>query len=186
METRSYEIEGRYPLLMHNGRLADPMNAHSKALKSVTSKRGKTDEHHSEISRIEFIGSLYWNDGRAYLPRDMLEAMLIEAGRKRKLGKQIAVGARLVADAVFDYEGPTTPEELFESDAHRFVVGVRVGQQRVMRTRPRFDNWKATFSVAYDTEQVTLADLDDILRIGGEVIGIGDWRPKFGLFTVKN
>ena len=46
-------ITGRAPLLMRNGRMADPLDEASIALARVTAKRAKTAADHCRISAIE-------------------------------------------------------------------------------------------------------------------------------------
>ena len=88
-------------------------------------------------------------------------------------------------NAKLDYEGPKTPEELRE---HRgefsLTVGVRVQRNKVMRTRPKFEHWAAEFNVEYETELLNESDVREILVVAGAQVGIGDWRPKYGLFPV--
>ena len=57
MET-TITIRGIAPLLMHNGQLANPLNPLAKEMKKVTSVRTKTDEHHLELQRLEFLAGL--------------------------------------------------------------------------------------------------------------------------------
>jgi hypothetical protein len=57
METITFKIRGESQLLMHNGQLADPLNPYTKAMKSLTSKRKKTD------SEIISVGTVANGDG---------------------------------------------------------------------------------------------------------------------------
>ena len=62
-------IEGTAPLLMHNIRLADPLNPIAKAMKAISSKRKKTDDDLAQLARLEFEGGLYvLPDLGPYLP----------------------------------------------------------------------------------------------------------------------
>jgi hypothetical protein len=47
-------------MLMHNERLADPLNPYTRWLAELTGKRNKTEADHGEIARREFLGSGYW------------------------------------------------------------------------------------------------------------------------------
>ena len=53
-----------------------------------------------------------------------------------------------------------------------------------MRTRPKFDEWAAEFDVEYETGLLNASEVKEILGTAGDQVGIGDWRPKFGLFRV--
>src|SRR6478609_1208428 len=50
---------GGTPLIMHNERLADPLDSFAMALAQVTGIRKKTQADHEEIARREFFGGLY-------------------------------------------------------------------------------------------------------------------------------
>jgi hypothetical protein len=39
--------------------------------------------------------------------------------------------------------------------------------------------------VTYNDSLLNESDVLDLLRLGGEQIGLGDWRPKFGRFVVE-
>jgi len=58
MQTITFEVRGNLPLLMHNSRLASPLDKYSKELKSISGKRKKTDEDHELMALIEARGSL--------------------------------------------------------------------------------------------------------------------------------
>jgi hypothetical protein len=62
---------------------------------------------------------------------------------------------------------------------------LRVGQSRILRTRPIFRKWSIRFVLKFDNEVMEKADVLDAMRIAGTLIGIGDWRPKFGTFVVE-
>lgn len=87
-----YRIRGVAPLLMHNGRLADPQQEIPKALKQLFSQRDKTDADLAEMARLEWYGALYLHDGKPYLPGDRLEATLIESAKKKKKGPNAKAG----------------------------------------------------------------------------------------------
>ncbi|MBF0307554.1 MAG: hypothetical protein HQL41_18140, partial [Alphaproteobacteria bacterium] len=54
----------------------------------------------------------------------------------------------------------------------------------VMRTRPRFPNWAAEFRIEYLPTVVDKTALEELVASTGELVGIGDWRPRFGRFRV--
>lgn len=183
--SQQYRISSAVPLIMHNGQTSDPLNQFAKALKKVSGKRNKTDADFEEMARIEWYASLYLHQGRPCLPGENWERVLLDAGRKLKLGKQVQAGCFCPGAYVLDYDGPTSIDELWEDENFRFTVGVRVNQARIMRTRARFNTWACTVEMRYDPQMLDLAQLHQIMTIAGESIGIGDWRPKFGRFTVK-
>lgn len=62
-KTLVIDMMGKTPLLTHNSQLSDPLNPWSKKLKSITSKKKKTDADHEEAARIEWKGGLYLDAG---------------------------------------------------------------------------------------------------------------------------
>jgi hypothetical protein len=63
---------------------------------------------------------------------------------------------------------------------------VVVVKARIIRARPRYDEWSATFTIYYDHQLVADAKLIvDILADAGNRIGAGDYRPRFGRFRVR-
>ena len=49
-------ITGTAPMLMHNGRLANPLDPATQTLKALTSKRKKTDDDLFDIRTLGFRG----------------------------------------------------------------------------------------------------------------------------------
>ena len=183
-KTLSCKITGVAPLIQHNGQLADARNPFAKEMKKLSGKRNKTDADLEELARFEWHGSLYLTDGRPCLPGELLEAHLIEAAKKRKQGPQARAG--LYCDGTFPllYDGPTALDDLWEDERFRLTTGARVQRNRVMRTRPIFQEWALAFEVIYNSSMLNPDDICQFLRIGGEQIGLGDWRPRFGRYTV--
>lgn len=115
----------------------------------------------------------------------MIEAALIRAAAKRKKATVAKAAVLIRSNAPLLYQGPRDPHGLWSAgDAFRHRVGVRVGMIRVMRTRPRFDNWFADISIDFLPTMIEAEDLGDFLAVAGEQIGIGDWRLRCGRFTV--
>lgn len=184
----SVSIVGVAPLIMHNGQTCDPLNKFAKAMKEITGKRKKTEEDHGELSRIEWMAGLYVNDlQRLILPSDVLDASIVEGAKKSKLGKQFKSAVFVPYDAELDIGKKSyTIEDLWKDENHRDIRGVRVGTSRVMRTRPIFRKWAATFAVQFDDEQVNLADVQRAIRDCGVQVGLCDYRPKYGRFEMSN
>jgi hypothetical protein len=184
-ETLHFRIEGTRPLLMHSGALADPLNAIAKEMKRVSGKRAKTDADFEQLAKLEFRGGLWLHQGAPCVPSHVLEAVFTEAARKSKKGKQATAGVVVPQNAPLEYDGPKDPEQLWEQrDHYALTVGVRIQRNKVMRTRPKFDKWGAEFDVEYETGLLNANEVKEILETAGDQVGIGDWRPKFGLFRL--
>lgn len=185
--SKTYNITGVSPLLLHNGQTADPLNKWAKALKAVSGKRVKTDADHEEMSRIEWMAGLYiGEDGKPCIPGEVFEAALKEAAKLQKMGKAASSGIIVDTAAKLRFKGDTkTPEQLWEGGEHLLRVPVRVQQAKCMRTRPMFSDWSASVTVQYEDSILNENAVDQFMRDLGSRIGLCDWRPKFGRFTVK-
>lgn len=189
METLRFRIEGLAPLLMHNARLADPLDSATKALASVTGKRKKTDADIEEIARLEFMGSLYLNgDNEPVIPARLIYGCLAGRGsssRKLKEGPLAKAGLFVVGNFPLEYDGPKNPDELWKDQRFRSRVNARVGTATIMRTRPIFEEWGVEIEIQLNPTIVNRERVIEWLELSGEQVGIGDWRPQHGRFTVE-
>jgi hypothetical protein len=183
-QTLNFRITSVSPLLMHNGQLADPLNSFAQSIAEVTKKRKKTDADHREVGRREFFGSLYVSGGSPCIPAEMLEATLIKGAMKEKRGPAAKAGLLVENNAALEYDGPREPRDLWDDERFRLRVAAKVGTSKVMRTRPRFDQWAADVAVKFLPSLLNAKEVRDFLVTAGEQIGIGDWRPRFGRFSV--
>jgi len=183
--TYQCKIIGATPLLMHNGLLADPTNEIARMMKAVSGKRDKTEADFAELSRLEWYGGLYLQDGSPCLPGEMIEAMLLEASRKKKKGVQAKAGLIVPNNAKLDYPGPQDIDEMWKSGQFLHKVGVRIQKNKVIRTRPIFREWSVTMDVYYLPSLLNKSDVEGFIEVAGQIVGLGDWRPKFGRFEVK-
>lgn len=184
-QTLRFKITGVSPLVVHNGQLIDPLNPWSNSIAELTKKRAKTESDLIEIARREFLGSLYIGDGRPCLPGEMLEAALVAGAKKSKEGVNARAGILVEKNARLDYPGPAEPLHLWEDTAFRLTVPVKIGQNRVMRTRPIFRSWSAEIEVGFLPSLVNASAVRRWLDVCGLQIGLGDWRPRFGRFVAE-
>lgn len=183
----AYRITGVCEMLWHNGQLADPFNYYAKELKKITEKRKKTDADHERVAEIEFLGSLYLDsEKRPIIPAAMMEGCLIEAAKRKRKAPIVRAGVICDQGFLLEYDGPRDPREMWASGAFRHVTGVRVGKGRVMRTRAQFPpGWWANIRLAYLPEVIDRRELDELMALAGQQIGLGDWRPRYGRFQVE-
>jgi len=181
-----FRIEGISPLLMHNGQLANPLNPLVKQMKSLTGLRKKSDEVHIELSRLEFRAGLYVSsDGQVEIPSEVLESSIIEGAKKSKLGKQFKSSICINDSSPLDYGENLSVDELWERhEEFADVRPVKVGQSRVMRTRPIFRDWRLSFRVDYNPELVNPEQIVLAVQDAGSQVGLCDYRPKFGRFQI--
>lgn len=177
-------MRGTSTLLMHNAQLSDPLNVHTQDLKKVSGKRIKTDDDHLEMGRLEFLGSLYWDEGSGpYIPGANIHACLIEAAKMTRQGPAAKRGI-VIPDEVnpLAYAGPRDPDGLWADKNFRSRLSVKVTTSRVMRTRPQFRQWALETEALLDVTQIDLNTITEIASTAGLMIGLGDYRPRFGRF----
>lgn len=186
MQRLKFRLTSESPLLLHNGQTADPLNKFSKMLKQVSSKRGKTDADFEEMARIEWYASLYLDQNRVCLPAEVLEAAFVNGARKKKLGKQAQAGLFVVHNAILEFDGSNlTVDELWERDQNRLTTGVKVQASRVMRTRFRAGEWSTEIELMFDEGLLNPSQVEEIATVTGSLVGVCDWRPKFGRFHAE-
>jgi len=181
----SLRLTGVRPLLMHNGRLADPLDPHAADLASFTSKRAKTKADHEIIAELEWYGSLWLHGSRPCLPEHVLESVFVDGAKFKRKGRAATAGLEVTEPAILAYDGPQDLPAMWKDPEFRKRAGVRVRYAKTMRTRPRFPAWSAQLTVSY---LPSLLDRDEVVTfftIAGALVGVGDWRPKFGKFTVE-
>lgn len=181
-------ITGESPLMMHNRRLANPLDVVSKALKDITSKRKKTEDDHERLYFLEFQGSIYW-DAKAgpYIPGENLEAALFEAGRLTRRGTTLERAIRVLEDKMpLIYDGPRGWEELYNAGSFADVRSVKNPStgSRTMRCRPIFmPPWSFEGTIIFNPELINESDLTAVLTDAGSKTGILEYRPRYGKFT---
>lgn len=158
-------IRGLRPLLHHNPKSSD---------ESPKGKKTKVYDPKEEATK-----GLYCDEkGNPCQPAEALEkAMTKSAVQFKYAGKKTYKD--LVASRVW-----ITPV-LIPLD-NSWVIderGVKIGSARITRWRPRWDEWELEFQVHSDDREVQPIILRDILQTAGR-IGIGDYRPRFGIFRL--
>lgn len=162
------EIEGVAPLLMH--RFHGDDNAGQR-------KTGRKDYS------LEVEDALYKNSkGEIFVPATWIEGCLTKtasefqiSGRGKKTYKDLVKSALLVTPTEIKIE----PQE-WQTDTRAVIVQ----RSRVIRYRPRWDEWKLKFSVNILDDQLPTSIIKDMLEQAGAYRGIGDFRPKFGRFQL--
>jgi hypothetical protein len=177
-------ITGSTALLMHNARLSDPLDPITKRLKEVSSKRTKTDDDQERMARIEFEGGLYFDEAAGpYIPGINIHRCLVEAAKLNKLGRHVERGV-IALDEVcpVGYHGPRAIDEMWADKNFVSRLSVGVTTSRVMRTRPMFRTWVTEADFLVDNGQIDLPTFTEIAEKAGVMIGLGDYRPRFGRF----
>ncbi len=185
MQELKLKMTGVSPLILHNGQMADPQNEWAKELKAISGKRHKVDADLDEMSRIEYFAGLYMTDNGPCLTDLCIEACIIAGAKKFKRGPDAKAGIFADGHADLVYDGPRSPEGLFEDKSFVLRVPVKVGQSKVVRTRPIFRSWSCVSNITYDEDVIDENEIIQFAEKAGHVCGIGDWRPKHGRFSVE-
>lgn len=181
---------GTRPLLMHNVRLASPMNKYAKQLSALNRAKPssrRTDEDRLEIARVEWEGGLYFDSELGpYVPASWVFKSILEGARLGRRGQKIE-GGLTVNEMMHPlmYRGPRDVNSLWGNDGDSEWVDfrtVRVGQAKVDRCRPIFSQWAFEADLTVDPTVLDVAELEDIVRISGQLKGIGDYRQQYGRF----
>jgi len=173
MDTERYlvEIKGVKPLLMHA-----PVDLGDNP-------RRRRGEHLPPEKEAELY--LYRDDkDNIVIPSLNIKAMLRDAGRNYKIsGRRTTYGAMIKAG--IDIE----PYPYVPLEHNGWKVDIRpvvVQRSRILRARPRFDEWGLRFTVVNKDPTVLLRDImRKVVEDAGKWIGLGDFRPEFGLFELK-
>lgn len=180
---------GTRPLLMHNVRLASPLNPYSKKLKALNSKRTKTDEDRMEIARVEWEGSLYHAEGIGpYMPGPNLFASLIAGARLTKAGKKIERGVSVDGlELPLVYRGPRDIAGLWGGGESEYVDlrTVVVQRSKVDRCRPVFRDWAFEADILLDPSLIDLDEFMEVAKNAGQFEGVGDYRRMYGRYSVR-
>lgn len=107
-------------------------------------------------------------------------------GSRKSLRFVVPSAVRVTTDAVTILDNGHGPAKNFEVDSRPVTIPATKG--RVMRHRPRFDNWGARFELLVNDDLLEVETAHQLLTEAGLGIGIGDFRPEkrgpFGTFRV--
>ncbi len=173
MKTIKVKIKGTAPLLMHKMSSADEAQMASKIKKSVGQKKGDNP--------ADF---LYLHEEVICQPAEHIYQAIVKRlsgykiqGQGKKTYKDLGKGCiQVYPEMIPHLKADWVPDE-------RTVV-VPATRGRILRIRPRFNDWELAFNIRIINDDmpsdVVKLCLDDAGREGG----IGDYRPRFGLFMV--
>lgn len=178
--------KGTTPLIMHSCQCVNPLHPISIEMKKYTSKRKKTEEDLMKIADLEWEAGAYWKDGLGlYIPAENVEATIINGAKANRKGSDIEKYCDVTDLYIpFEYGENLTKEELIASYEYRDTRVMTVMRSKILRTRPRFDQWEITFNFRYDEEKIDLATITQAMEYAGAYVGLCDSRPKYGKFVV--
>lgn len=186
---------GGSSLIQHNERLADPIDAFTKAIAAISHRRNKTEADHTEIGRLECLGGLYTSpilepehDGRSKfvvgLPAWNILRCLQDGAKRHRRGPDVLRGVFPLQDfAALEFDGPRDKPDQVWKDGFWLRKTVGIQRARTVRTRPMFSNWGLRLNVEMDANVWDFATLALLWREAGIYAGIGDMRPVYGRFA---
>lgn len=172
----SVRLTGVKPLLMSNGRMADPSDEyamlyslHNMAKPNTRTKKVKENPEVLEAWFLEerrrvFFGALYYDEGLGFhIPADNLLFMAREAffgyNTTTRGGDRFQSILSLDREAVaLNYSGPRTPEERWEAKCYRnaLVPNRALGGAKVRVLQAKFEDW--SLDVTYKWTQDALVE----------------------------
>lgn len=182
------KLIGTAPLLMHNGLMADQSSSYAIESKKVSGKKNKTEADYEALAEMEWFAGLYVENDVIVVPAIVMETAIKFGARKTKKGKDAECGIFINKDIPLQFDdSKKTLEELYKSgkyiDQRMAAVGAGGSKKRIKRTRPRFDNWALEFAIQYDDDIIPSESvLMDWIDACGSMVGICDFRPRFGRF----
>jgi hypothetical protein len=176
MYTINVAIQGVAPgLLMHKFSAGDEAGLQS-AVKVKSARKPTAEESAAEAAYRDETGQLVQPGEHIYQALVKASGSFQVQGRGKKSYKDAVKGNVIV---VPDY----IPHQQTGYDID--LRPVRIQAARVMRARPWLKNWALSFQVqVLDEAMLPFEVLNAILVDAGEKVGIGDYRPRFGRFTV--
>lgn len=181
MKTLKVTWKGTSPLIMHSCQCVNPLHPISVELKKYTSKKKKTEDDLKKISDLEWESGAYWKEGLGlYIPAENVRATLVNGAKEIRKGTDIQKYVDILDLYIpFNYGENLTKQELIDSYEYRDTRPMTVNRAKVMRTRPRFDQWNITFKMRYDETKIDLDVIMMSLKNAGSYIGLCD-SNKYG------
>lgn len=185
MKTLRVTWKGVSPLIMHSCKCVNPLHPIAREMKKYTSKKKKTEEDLLKIADLEWEAGAYWQDGLGlYIPSENIEATLRNGAKTYKKGKDFEKYVN-VTDLIIplDYGEILSKEELIKDFRYRDTRVMTVQRARIVRTRPRFNQWQIIFNLSYDETKIDLDTIINCMEYSGSYIGVCDSRPRYGQFV---
>lgn len=185
MKNLKVTFKGITPLIMHSCQCVNPLHPISLEMKKITSKRKKTEEDLVALADLEWEAGAYWKDEIGlYIPAENVEATIVNGAKAFKKGKDIEKHCNVTDLYIpFNYGEKLSKKELIKSFEYRDTRPMTVMRSKVMRTRPRFDQWAITFNLMYDENNIDLDTVIKAMEYAGQYVGLCDSRPKYGKFV---
>jgi hypothetical protein len=123
-----------------------------------------------------------------YVPGVALQRSLVGAATYSKGKGRASLQKQVAACVLVSPERLSLGKKEFAIDSRPVVIPATKG--RVMRHRPRLDEWEVTFTVEFDDTLLTEDQLRRVVDDAGSRVGLLDFRPErkgpYGRFMVTS
>jgi len=215
ISTARFEAFGSAPLIAH----ADSIPWADEMESWVKTHKGASKPGDDRTPPFRWIGCLCYEDaqtGQVCLSAEMLMKCLMMGAAEvtmkgAKTFKALSQSALVCRDYFIPLLVNGKPIQMAEVQAARtidtfagqmalakdlgfelFTRRARVGENKHIRVRPKFNNWSFSTVLMIGDKRITLEVLQQICEIAGRLKGLGDWRPSapkspgpFGTFEAK-
>ena len=190
LETIRMKWVGMRPLIMNNPRSVDPFDEFTIQRKILTAKKGKdmTVENLRELDLVSWRAGVYWDDEEGFIiPSANLERAMQVGAQKSRKGKECQATVMLKGThAKVHYKGPKHKADLETDPNFRLRMPMVIDKRRIMKVRPMIPTgWQIFPEFEFDPTVIDKSSLLTAAHNLGRLIGLGDWRPKFGRFLVE-
>lgn len=175
LEVYRVKIQGKRPLLMHK-------------IPQELGRKGRSGEKPDPKEDAE--KAIYRDrDGKIIFPAFNVKSAMSRAAREytvpgkgKRTFKDLVKAGILIEPQDIPLKIPdgSDPEKSWEIDLRPVVVQ----RARIIRARPRFDNWELEFNVSILDSIIKQDNVKNFITDAGKYNGLGDFRPEFGLFEV--
>lgn len=209
----AFELTGTMPLLMH----WDNIEGGDQLKLWRQDPKNKNQSVPGDDRSPSWAWHTYvYNDGeRAVMPQDNVMASLMSGGsqiilKKQKTYKELSQSAVLMdaehlqftfgggkqllmsdLEAMKDLPFSAQADEAKRLGFRLFCKRAKIGTNKHVRVRPRFDSWKVEGTFQVISNDLSFATIEDIFNYAGRA-GLCDWRPSspkrpgpYGMFTAK-
>jgi hypothetical protein len=187
MGTVRVTLTGTTPLILHNGRLANPLDPNTRALKALTGKRSKTDDDLAAMIEVEARGAVYeTTDDEVGLPDANVWRAIQEAAKAYKRGQDVSRAViydpEHISPLLIDGTAASV-DDFLRDPANIDYRPVGINGRTVMRARPIIHGWSSSHEFEVYTDIVMVDDLVMFVERAGRLQAVGDHRPQYGRFT---
>ena len=186
MKTTTIKIRGTRPILLHSDEACDPLSKAAIEMSKLTKRKDKkTEDAQMTIAEAEWHAGIYADEDGVYMPTWNFIRCVQDAARMSKAGKLIERAVAAVNDRAHFIGVGKNLGKLWSDPKYRDRRSVKVGQARVIRTRPAMPTgWRLDIELAYEESMIDDDAIRGFVTQAGTMIGLGDFRQRFGRFEV--